>query len=94
MDAEILAVTLRNKNTMSKRRALRLLLSAPRGDYLSEYQPEGSTGRLTQNEALGFLFEDVLANDGTNVNQGQNNDIRDVIGIGDESEIRDDENDF
>lgn len=67
MDAEILAVTLRDKRTMSKRRALRLLLAAPQGDFEAPVQYAGEGEELTQSEMLRRLFEDVLINDGGNV---------------------------
>jgi len=77
MDADILAETRIGKG-MHKRKALRLLIAAPRGNYRAIDQTAATYGELTQNEARNILFNEILFNDGTNISPEQSDRIADL----------------
>lgn len=78
-DAHILKVTRQGKNTMSKRRAMRLLLAAPRGDYTSDVDDA-----LTQTEAVELAKRLLEDQDNSRLTLRQENAVKDIIGVSDD----------
>src|SRR5574343_676197 len=72
MDADILRVTKQGKG-MHKRQALRLLLAAPRGNYMSAADDD-----LTQTEAVKLLIALIQGDSKTQLKDAREKNVKDA----------------